>query len=127
MHRYAVKPLLPFNPRYTALPDEEVQWLVTRIVTRGGVEPFVRRMVALIDDLKVGDGRKLARVAAHRRDPELKTLLAAMSGAVREGRAMAAYHTAFYSAHCAYQSSLDYLRELLSYLDRFKKKITPPD
>jgi hypothetical protein len=23
-HRYAVKPLLPFNPRHTALPDEEV-------------------------------------------------------------------------------------------------------
>jgi hypothetical protein len=40
--RYAVKPLLPFNPRHTALPDEEVQWLVTRV----GVEPFVRRMVA---------------------------------------------------------------------------------
>jgi hypothetical protein len=84
-------------------------------------------MVALIDDLKVGDGKRLARVAAHRRDPELKTLLSAMSGAVREGRVMAAYHTAFYSAHCAYQSSLDYLRELLSYLDRFKKETAPSE
>lgn len=116
---------MPFNPRHTALPDEEVQWLVGRIVARSGVEPFVRRMVALIDDLKVGDGGRLARIAAHRRNPELKTLLAAMSVAVREGRAMAAYHTAFYSAHCAYQSSLDYLRELLNYLDRFRNKPAP--
>jgi hypothetical protein len=92
--------LLPFNPRHTALPDEEVQWLVGRIVARSGVEPFVRRMVALIDDLKVGDGRRLARVAAHRRDPESKTL---------------------------HQSSLDYLRELLGYLDRFRKKTTPSE
>ncbi|HEV3467962.1 MAG TPA: hypothetical protein VG148_01465 [Pyrinomonadaceae bacterium] len=121
-HRYAVKPLFPFNPRHTALPDEEVQWLVARIVARGGVEPFVRRMVALIDDLRAGRGGSLTRVAAHRRSPELKKLLAAMSVAVREGRVMAAYHTAFYSAHCAYQSSLDYLCELLSYLDRFRKK-----
>lgn len=116
---------MPFNPRHTALPDEEVQWLVTRIVARSGVKPFVRRMVALIDDLKEGDGRRLKRVGAYRRNPELKTLLAAMSGAVREGRVMAAYHTAFYSAHCAYQNSLEYLRELLSYLDQFRKK-TPP-
>ena len=47
---------MPFNPRHTALPDEEVRWLVTRIVARGGVEPFVRRMVALIEDLKAGTG-----------------------------------------------------------------------
>jgi hypothetical protein len=75
--------------------------------------------------LKSGEGGRLSRVAVRRRDPELKTLLTAMSGAVREGRIMAAYHTAFYSAHCAYQSSLDYLRELLSYLDRFRKKTAP--
>jgi hypothetical protein len=124
-HRYAVEPLLPFNPQHTALPDEEVQRLVGRIVARGGVEPFVRRMVALLDDLKAGKGGRLARVAPHRRNPELKALLSAMAGAVKEGRAMAAQHTAFYSAHCAYQQSLDYLRELLSYLDRFRKKTKP--
>ena len=89
-------------------------------MARSGVEPFVRRMVTLLDDLKLGDGRRLARVAAHRRNPELRTLLSAMSGAVKEGRAMAAHHTAFYSAHCAYQNSLDYLRELLNYLDKFR-------
>lgn len=44
-----------------------------------------------------------------------------MSDAFREGRAMAAYHTAFYAASCAYQNSLDYLRALSDYLDGFRR------
>jgi hypothetical protein len=117
----AAKPLLKFNPEHTALPDEEVQWLVTRITTRGGVEPFVRLMVKVIDDLRVGKGGRLAQVAKRRGDTEFTELLSAMSDAVKAGRAMAAYHTAFYAASCAYQNSLDYLRALLGYLDGFRQ------
>lgn len=117
----ATKPLFKFNPEHTALPDEEVQWLVTRITTRGGVEPFVRLMVKVIDDLRAGKGRSLAQAARRGKDAEFTELLSAMSAAVREGRAVAAYHTAFYAASSAYQNSLDYLRALLGYLDGFRE------
>lgn len=117
----AAKPLFKFNPEHTALPDEEVQWLVTRITTRGGVEPFARLMVKVIDDLRAGKSGRLAQAARRRGDAEFTELLSAMSDAVREGRAMAAYHTAFYAASCAYQNSLDYLRALLGYLDGFRQ------
>ncbi|HEV3470154.1 MAG TPA: hypothetical protein VG148_12590 [Pyrinomonadaceae bacterium] len=120
-HPRRVKPIFKFNPEHTALPDEEVQWLVTRITTRGGVEPFVRLMVEISDDLKAGNSRRLAQAARRRGDAEFTELLTAMSGAVRQGRAMAAYHTAFYAASCAYQNSLDYLRALLGYLERFRR------
>jgi hypothetical protein len=118
------KPLLKFNPEHTALPDEEVRWLVERITTRGGAEPFVRLMVKVIDDLRAGKGGRLAQAAGRRGDAELAELMSAMSGAVKEGRVMAAYHTAFYAASCAYQNSLDYLRALLSYLDGFRPRRT---
>lgn len=117
----AAKRLFKFNPEHTALPDEEVQWLVTRITTRGGVEPFVRLMVKVIDDLRPGKGKSLRQAARRGGDAEFTELMAAMSGAVRQGRAMAAYHTAFYAASCAYQNSLDYLRALLGYLDEFRQ------
>lgn len=117
----AAKPLFKFNPEHTALPDEEVQRLVTRITVRGGVEPFVRLMVEISDDLKAGNSRRLAQAARRRGDAEFIELMAAMSGAVKQGRAMAAYHTAFYAASCAYQNSLDYLRALLGYLDGFRR------
>lgn len=117
----ALKPILKFNPQHTALPDEEVRWLVTRITTRGGVEPFVRLMVKVADDLRAGKSGRLARAARRRGDAEFIELLSAMSAAVREGRAMAAYHTAFYAASRAYQNSLDYLRALLDYLDGFRR------
>ena len=116
-----MKPLFKFNPEHTALPDEEVRWLVTRITTRGGVEPFVRVMVRVIDELRTGKGRRLAQATRRRGDAEFNELVSAMSDAVEEGRAMAAYHTAFYAASCAYQNSLDYLRALLDYLDGFRR------
>jgi hypothetical protein len=118
----AVKPLFKFNPEHTALPDEDVQWLVACITTREGVEPFARLMVKLIDELREGKGRRLAQAARRRGSPEFNELISAMSDAVREGRVTAAYHTAFYAASCAYQNSLDYLRALLDYLDGFRRR-----
>lgn len=115
----AAKPLFKFNPEHTALPDEEVQRLVTYITVRDGVEPFVRLTVEISDDLKEGNSRRLFRAARRGGDAEFAELMSAMSGAVREGRLMAAYHTAFYAASCAYQNSLDYLRALLDYLEEF--------
>jgi hypothetical protein len=123
----AAKPLFKFNPQHTALPDEEVQWLVMRITTRRGVKPFVRRLVVLIDELKAGRCSKLPRAARRSKDPEFDELMSALSDAVREGRKMAAYHTAFYAASCAYQNSLDYLCELMSYLDKFRDKTAVPE
>lgn len=118
----AAETLFKFNPEHTALPDEEVQWPVTRITTRGGVEPFVQVMVKVIDDLRAGKRKSLAQAARRGGDAEFIELMAAMSGAVRQGRATAAYHTAFCAASCAYQNSLDYLRALLGYLGEFRRR-----
>ena len=108
----------PFDVLDLALPDEELRRLVLRITTAGGVEPFVRRMVGLMESLCAGASRvrRPRAVGGH------AELMSAVSRAAREGRREAAYDTAFLAAHYAYQNSLDYLRELLRYLDRFKSR-----
>jgi len=53
-------------------------------------------------------------------------LLSAVSRAAREGRRAAAYDTAFLAAHYAYQNSLDYLSELLRYLEQFRSPRRAP-
>ena len=76
----------------------------------------------VIVDLGEGKGKSRAGAARRRGDAEFAELMSAMSDAVNEGRVMAAYHTAFYAASCAYQNSLDYLRALLDYLDGFRRR-----
>ncbi|HJR08925.1 MAG TPA: hypothetical protein VJ842_16830 [Pyrinomonadaceae bacterium] len=44
-----------------------------------------------------------------------------ISQAVGEGRIVAVQNTTFLAASFAYQNSLDYVRELMNYLDRFKR------
>lgn len=112
----------PFDALDLALPDEELRRLVLRLTTDGNVAPFVRRMVRLMKRLDAGRGAGMARAARG----DLATLMAAVSRAVQNGRHEAAYDTAFLAAHYAYQNSLDYLRELLRYLDRFGSRRPAP-
>lgn len=119
--RRALKALDKFDPDYLALPDEETRQLTLLITTRDGVEPFMRRMVVLLDGLKVGHTVKVMPFARLRKNPEFALLMAAMKNAVGEGRVYAARNTAFYAASYAYQNSLDYVCELMSYLDRLRK------
>jgi hypothetical protein len=112
----------PFAVLDLALPDEELRRLVLHLTTDGNVEPFVRRMVRLMESLDAGRGVSASRAARG----DLAALMSAVSRAARRGRREAAYDTAFLAAHYAYQNSLDYLRELLGYLDRFRSRPRAP-
>lgn len=117
----ASPPSNPFDILDLALPDEELRQLVLRLTTDRSVEPFVRRMVRLMESLDAG---RTSRAPAASGD--LAVLLSAVSRAAREGRHEAAYDTAFLAAHYAYQNSLDYLREPLRYLERFRSRRRAP-
>jgi MoxR-like ATPase len=112
----------PFDILDLALPDEELRRLVLRVTTAGDVEPFVHRMVRLMESLDAGRRVTAARVTRG----DLATLMSAISRAVRDGRRAAAYDTASLAAHYAYQNGLDYLRELLRYLDQFRSRRRAP-
>ncbi|HYG08408.1 MAG TPA: hypothetical protein VD835_00405 [Pyrinomonadaceae bacterium] len=110
------------DPDHLVLPLDEVRLLAMIISTRDGAEPFIRRMVRLSESLKAGRSGAAARLALHSTDHTLTQLLAPMSQAVGEGRIVAVRNTAFLAASFAYQNSLDYLRELINYLDKFKRR-----
>ena len=116
----------PFDALDLALPDEELRRLVLRITTDGNVEPFVRRMVRLMESLKAGRRAGAARVGRAGAPGDLTTLMSAVSRALEDGRHAAAYDTAFLAAHYAYQNSLDYACELVAYLDRFRTRRASP-
>lgn len=111
-----------FDPDQFVLPLDEIRLLALIITTRDGAEPFIRKMVTLSESVKAGRTDAIARVARHSTDHALTELLAPMSQAAREGRVVAVGNTAFFAASFAYQNSLDYLRELMKYLDRFKRQ-----
>jgi hypothetical protein len=111
-----------FDPHQLVLPLDEIRLLTLIITTRDGTEPFIRKMVTLSERLKAGRADSVARLARHSTDHTLTELLAPMSQAVNEGRIVAVGNTAFFAASFAYQNSLDYLRELMKYLDRFKRR-----
>src|ERR1041384_6348581 len=105
-----------------ALPEEELRRLVFQITSRESVEPFVRRMMRLVDSLQAGRTKPLMRLAAHKHEPASARLLAAMAGEARDGSIVVARNTALWAAGCAYQNSLDYFFDLLSYLGHFRSK-----
>src|ERR1041384_857119 len=111
-----------------ALPEEELRRLVWQITSRASVEPFVRQMIRLIDSLQAGRTRPLMRLAAHKHDPASARLLAAIAEEAQSGSIVVARNTALWAAGCAYQNSLDYFHDLLSYLSRFRpeRKGQPP-
>jgi hypothetical protein len=105
----------------TVLPEDELRRLVLDIIIRDDIEPFLRRMVSLLDSLKTSRFGEIERIARQSADPSFKTLLSAVSDAAARGHKVAAYHTAFLAAGYAYQQSLDHVCELMSYLDRFRQ------
>jgi hypothetical protein len=102
------------------LPLEELRQLVFEIILRNSIEPFVWQMVILLDSLKAGQINEVARVARQSKDPAFTRLMSALSDAVEEGELVAARITAFLAAGYAYQESLDYYWDLMSYLDRVR-------
>lgn len=111
-----------FDPNHLVLSHDEIRLLALIISTRDGVEPFVRRMVNLSESLKAGRAGAVARLARQSKDHTLTQLLAPMSQAFSEGRIVAVQNTTFLAASFAYQNSLDYVCELMNYLDRFKRR-----
>jgi hypothetical protein len=110
------------DPAHLVLPFDEIRLLALIVSTRDGAEPFVRKMVTLSEDVKAGRGDTITRLTRQSKNHTLTELLAPMSQAAREGRIVAVRNTAFFAASFAYQNSLDYLRELMKYLDRFKPR-----
>jgi hypothetical protein len=78
-------------------------------------------MVILLDSLKVGQSDRLAEVARQSQDPAFGKLMSVLSAAVQQGEYVAARRTVFLAASYAYQESLDYYWELMSYLDRLRQ------
>lgn len=109
------------NVNPAILPLDELRQLVFEIVLRDSIEPFVWQMVILLDSLKAGQTDEVARVAGQSKDPAFTRLMSALFDAVEEGELVAARITAFLAAGYAYQESLDYYWDLMSYLDRFRE------
>jgi hypothetical protein len=116
------KPTSTINVNPAILPLEELRQLVFEIVLRDSIEPFVWRMIILLDSLKAGQTNEVARVAGQSKDPAFTRLMSAVFAAVEEGELVAAHITVFLAAGYAYQESLDYYWNLMSYLDRFREE-----
>ncbi|HEV2880358.1 MAG TPA: hypothetical protein VGX24_03540 [Pyrinomonadaceae bacterium] len=110
------------DPDHLVLPLDEIRLLALIVSTRDGAEPLIRKMVTLSENLKAGRTDVITRLARQNKDHTLTELLAPMSQAASEGRVVAVGNTAFLAASFAYENSLDYLRELIHYLDRFKRR-----
>lgn len=113
------------DPDHLVLPHDEIRLLALIISTRDGAQPFIRRMVNISESLKAGRTGAVARLTRHSKDQTLTQLLAPMSQAVSDGRIVAVRNTTFLAASFAYQNSFDYLRELMKYLDRFRRRAEP--
>lgn len=109
------------GPNPAVLPLEELRRLVFQAVQRESVEPFVRRMVALLDGLKEGRVEEVAEVSRQSAEPAFSRLMSALSAAVQEGELVAARITVFLAAGYAYQETLDYFWDLMDYLNRFRE------
>lgn len=105
-----------------ALPEEEIHRLVLLTTTRYKIEPFVRQLVRLMDDLKAGQINNIARLMRPGRDTSRAMLFAAIAKTVNEGRTMAAYHTAYQASLYAYENTLDHLMAFHQYLDCLARK-----
>lgn len=111
--------VININP--AILPLEELRQLVFEIILRDDIKPFLRQMVILLDSFKAGQTSGLAEVTRQSKDPAFIKLMSVLTDAVQEGEFVAAHITVFLAASYAYQESLDYYWELMSYLDRFRE------
>lgn len=105
-----------------ALPVDVLRRLVSRIVARGGVEPFVGRLLPLIDGLKAGRTGEAARAARRGEDRQFKRLASALTRVAGRGQFVVARNTALLAASYAYQDSLDYVCQLFDYLDAVRER-----
>lgn len=94
-------------------------WLLS--TTRYKIEPFVRQLIKLMDDLKTGQ-HNIAKLTSPGRDESCAILLAAIAKTVNDGRTMAAYHTAYQATLYAYENTLDHLMAFHDYLDYLRQK-----
>jgi|SRR5882724_732890 len=113
-----------FNPDHLALPQDEIRRLAVNSTTNHKIEPFVRQMVRVMNNIKASQIRRVATLRVSKRDQSRAILITAISNAAREGRTMAAHETAFLAALYAYENSLDHLRAFLRYLDDFRKPVS---
>jgi len=90
--------------------------------TRYKIEPFVRQLVKLMDELKAGQTQNIAKLTRPGRDESRAILLAAIAKTVNEGQTMAAYHTTYQAALYAYENTLDHLMAFHDYLDYSRQK-----
>jgi hypothetical protein len=104
-----------------ALPEDEIRRLVVRTTTRYKIEPFIKQLIRLMDELKAGENRNIAKLTRPGRDESRRILFAAIAKTICEGREMAAYHTAFQAALYAYENSLDHLLAFMEFLDRLRQ------
>lgn len=112
----------PFKLEPLALPEDEIRRLVVLTTTRYKIEPFVRQLVRVMEDLKAGQTHNIAKLTRPSRDKSRAILIAAIARTVNEGRTMAAYHTAYQAALYAYENTLDHLMAFHDYLDYLRQK-----
>lgn len=117
--RMLERPVKRVSPDHLALPEDEIRRLVMLSTTRYKVEPFVRQLVGLFDELKFGQTRNIAKLTRPGRDKSRAILFEAIVSTANEGRTMAAYHTVFRAALYAYENTLDHLQASLDYFDSF--------
>jgi choline dehydrogenase-like flavoprotein len=100
-----------------ALPEDEIRRLVLLTTARYKIEPFIKQLIKLMDNLKVGQTKNIAKLTRPGRDEFRAMLFAALTETVNEGRTMAAYHTTYQAALYAYENSLNHLLAFHEYLD----------
>src|SRR5262245_57605432 len=120
-HHPSINQLRNSDPDHLALPQAEIRRLVERSMTGNQIEPFVRRMLSVMDNLKAGRVAKVKRLRVSRLDKSRAVLITAIVNAAKHGRTLAAHETAFLAALYAYENSLDHLRAFMKYSDRFRK------
>ncbi len=105
-----------------ALPEDEIRRLVVLTTSRYKIEPFVRQLIRLMDNLKAGQTRNIAKLTRPGKDKSRALLFAAIAKTANEGRAMAAYHTTYQAALYAYENSLDHWLAFHEYLGCLRRK-----
>jgi hypothetical protein len=95
---------------------------VVLTTARYKIEPFVKQLIRLMDELKDGQTKNIAKLTRPGRDKSRAELFAAIARMVNEGRTIAAYHTTYQAALYAYENSLDHLLAFHEYLGSLRQK-----
>ena len=96
--------------------------MVMLTTARYKIEPFIKQLIKLMDNLKDGQTKNIAKLIRPGRDKSRAILFAAIVVTVNEGRTMAAYHTTYQAALYAYENSLNHLLAFHEYLDWLRQR-----